>query len=385
VAIRRRLRPAVSAAAAGVLMMMLASPALAADTLSLTTPYPSVAVAPGTKVSFDLSVKTSTAARVDLALSGVPTGWTATLHGGGFVVAATQTNGTDATTVRLDVTVPDTASGAGHLVVTATGLGLSVALPLDVTIQAEAAGDVTLTTDFPDLKGASDSTFNFNLTIHNDTPEDLTFAANAKGPDGWTVNATLTGQTQAASAIVKSGSTSGISVSVKPPTDVAAGSYDVSVDATAGPKTAHQDLKVEITGSYSMTLKTPNEVLNTAGSAGGVTEQQLVITNSGTAPLTNVKLTGTGPTNWTFDFDTPTIDSIAANDSVTVTAKITPSGDAIAGDYAVTFRAAADQSSASQDIRFTVQTSLIWAVIGVALIVGVAAGLYWVFQRYGRR
>jgi len=68
-----------------------------------------------------------------------------------------------------------------------------------------------------------------------------------------------------------------------------------------------------------------------------------------------------------------------------VTARITPSGDAIAGDYAITFNAKADQASASQDIRFTVQTSLVWAIIGAALIVGVAAGLWWVFQRYGRR
>jgi uncharacterized membrane protein len=366
------------------LLAGLAGPAAAADTLSLTTPYPAVVVAPGSKVSFDLSIKTTAAARVDLAVSGVPSGWTAVLHGGGFVVSATETNGTDATTVRLDVTVPESASGTAAMVVTATGLGLAVTLPLDFKIEAAAAGEVTITTDFPALEGSSESSFNFNLTLHNDTPEDLTFAVTAQGPTGWTADATLSGQSQAASAIVKSGSTSGVSVSVKPPAGVAAGDYDINVAGTAGTKQITQDLKVKITGSFKITLSTPNQVLNTSGSAGSVSEQQLTVTNDGTADLAAVTMTGSGPTNWKFDFDQPTV-AVPAGQTVTVTARITPSGDAIAGDYAITFNAKADQASASQDIRFTVQTSLVWAIIGAALIVGVAAGLWWVFQRYGRR
>ena len=63
-----------------------------------------------------------------------------------------------------------------------------------------------------------------------------------------------------------------------------------------------------------------------------------------------------------------------------------PSGDAIAGDYNLTITATGDQSTRdSMDVRFTVETSLLWGVIGVALIVAVAAGVWWVFQRYGRR
>ena len=382
--IRSRLRAIVPGALAIGLLAGLAGPAAAADTLSLTTPYPSVVVAPGSKVSFDLTIKTTAPGRVDLAVSGVPSGWTAVLHGGGFVVSATQTNGVDATTVRLDVTVPADATGSGSMVVTATGLGVTVTLPLDVKVEASAAGDVTITTDFPALQGASDATFNFNLTLHNDTPEDLTFAVTAQGPTGWTVDAKLTGQTQAASAIVKSGSTSGVSVSVKPPAGVAAGDYQIDVAGTAGSKQISQQLGVKITGSFKLTLSTPNQVLNTSGSAGSVTEQQLTVTNDGTADLTGVQMTGTGPTNWKFDFDQPTV-NVPSGQTVTVTAKITPSGDAIAGDYAITFTAKAEQATATQDIRFTVQTSLIWAIIGAALIVGVAAGLWWVFQRYGRR
>jgi uncharacterized membrane protein len=362
------------------------STVLAADTLSVTTPYPAIVVGPGSKVSFDLSVKTSPAARVDLTLSGVPTGWTATIRGGGFDVQAVQTNGKDATTASVDVTVPADATGKSTITLTAKALGQTVVLPLDIDVQASAAGDVTLTTDVPSQKGSSTSTFTFNLTLDNSTSQDLTYSVTAEGPDGWTVSANLTGQTQAASAIVKAGSSAGVTVTANPPSGVTAGAYPVNITATAGGKQYKGQVEVDITGSYTLTMSTPNQVLSTSGSAGSVTEQQLTLTNGGTAPLTNVTVTGSGPSNWKFDFDTPTIASIPAGQTVTVTAKITPSADAIAGDYELTFSATGDQgSNATQTIRFTVQTSIVGGLIGVALVIVVAVGLWFVFRRYGRR
>jgi uncharacterized membrane protein len=69
-----------------------------------------------------------------------------------------------------------------------------------------------------------------------------------------------------------------------------------------------------------------------------------------------------------------------------VNAQVKPSGDAIAGDYTITITATGDQSTRdSMEIRYTVETNLLWGVIGVALIVAVAGGVWWVFQRYGRR
>jgi uncharacterized membrane protein len=375
----------VPAALALALSQGLGSTVLAADTLTLTTPYPAVVVGPGSKVSFDLSVKTSPAARVDLSVSGAPSGWTATLFGGGFVIDAVQTNGTDAATARLDVTVPSGATGSARIDVRAGALGQTVDLPLDIRIEAQAAGDVTLTTDVPSQRGSASSSFTFNLTLNNGTAQDLTFAATAQGPDGWTTDATLTGQAQAASAIVKAGNSAGITVTAKPPSNVAAAAYQVGVTVNAGSKQVQAALEVDITGSYSLTMSTPNQVLSTSGSSGSVTEQQLTITNGGTAPVTNVNVSGSGATNWTITFDQPTIASIAPGATSTVTAKISPSSDAIAGDYQLTFSASGDQANATESIRFTVETSLQWALVGILLVIAVGVGLWWVFRRYGRR
>ena len=375
-------------AAAGIAASGLAPAALAASSVVVTTPYPAVVVAPGTHVAFDVSITTTSAERVSLVLSGAPAAWKAALHGGGFVVDQIETNGKDASSVRVDVDVPADATGSTSMNLRASAGGVVTDLPLVVRVNATETGTVSLKSDFPSLKGPSTQTFSFNLTLDNGTAQDLTFSVNAQGPTGWDVQATLTGQTQAASAVVKAGATSGVTVSATPPSGVAAGTYDLNVVATAGGQSETFALQVEITGTYTLTISTPGGALNGHGAAGSTSALAVVLTNTGTADITNVKLTGTGPSGWTITFDQPTIAKVSPGTAgaVTVNAQIKPSGDAIAGDYNVTISAAGDPSAnASMEIRYTVETSLLWGVVGVALIIAVVAGVWWVFQRYGRR
>jgi len=376
-------------ATAAFLALGVAAPAtLAADPLTITTPYPAVVVAPGSHVAFNVEVSTDTSQRVALDLTGAPEAWNASLHGGGFVIDAVETNGTDAASVRVDVDVPADATGTTRMVLKGTAGTLSVELPLQVRVEANATGDLTLTTDFPSLRGPSSQTFNFNLTLKNDTAEDLTFSVNAQAPTGWTVTANLTGQSQAASAIVKAGSTSGVTVSAIPPTGAAAGTYDIQVVAVAGERNITGALQVEVTGSYDLTVSTSDGRLNGRGAAGSTSPLVVTLENQGTAAITNVKLTATAPTGWEVTFDPDTIASLeaGATEPTTVNAQVKPSGDAIAGDYTITVTATGDQSTRdTMEIRYTVETNLLWGVIGVALIVAVAGGVWWVFQRYGRR
>lgn len=369
----------------GVALVGVAPAASAADAIQLTTPYPAVAVAPGAKVSFDVSVKTPTAERVNLSLDKVPTGWTAIVRGGGFVVDGVQTNGTDAAVVTLEVTVPaDATAGQERVTVTATGGGTSTSLDLDLRVTPSAAGNVTLTTQFPELKGVSTTNFSYALSLTNDTSDDLTFSVVAAGPDGWTVNAAVASQAQAATAVVKAGQTSAITVTARAPQDAIAGTYPITVDATSGDKTAHADLSIQITGSYSLAMSTTDGRLNAGGTAGATTDLGLVITNSGTADVDSLELSAAPPNGWTVTFE-PTTVSVPAGKTVNATAHMKPSSDAVAGDYVVTLRATSTAASATADIRVTVETSLLWGAVGVALIVIVLLGLWWTFRRFGRR
>jgi uncharacterized membrane protein len=358
--------------------------------LEVTTPYPAVAVAPGTKVSFDLTVSSTRTANVALELSGVPDGWTASVLGGGFIVDGVSVTPSAPATVRLDVDVPaDAPAGTSTLRLTARGGGAQDVLPIAIRVNAEAAGDITLTTSTPTLTGSSDASFSFDLQFTNDTAQDVTVSVAATGQPDWDIKATLTGADQAASTIVKAGATQNITVAATAPANSPAGTYPIKVEARAGDRTATADLAIEVTGSYSLSLTTPNDVLSAGGSAGSPTTQVFEIANTGTAPITGITLTESAPTNWTVTYEPAEgIASIAPGaPPQTITATITPSSEAVAGDYVVSFTASAVEGGAEApaQIRFTVETSPLWALIGLGIIVLIIGGLFYVFRTYGRR
>ena len=384
---------AVRVALAVGLVAALVAPsgaALAQGPLEISTPYPGVSVQPGASASFQIDITTSEARQVDLAVSGVPEGWTAALHGGGFTVSSVWATKDQPPDLNLDVKVPDEApEGTTSLTVTATSGGLTSRLVVEVTVAAQAGGTVALTSDFPNLKGRSDQTYTFNLQLENDTPQQLTFTLSATGgagTEGWTIDARPASQSQAASFTVDPGASSGVTVTVTPGEDAPSATYDVAVQAVSGAFSAEQPLSVQITGNVTLDLSTPDQRLSTNATAGGEKQFTLVVRNTGSSPAENVTISATPPSGgWQVTFDIETIAQLQPNASQNVIATIKPAGEAIAGDYVVTFRASSAESSESVEVRVTVETSLIWGIVGLAIIALVIGGLLYVFQRYGRR
>jgi len=368
-------------------LLPLGAVAQAADTVTVTTPYPAVVADPGGSVRFPLTIDTASAGTIALEATGVPAGWTASFRGGGSLVSAVYAGGNKAATADLEVKVPaDAKPGSVRLGVRATERGGGTgSLPVEVTISDSTSGGVTLEAKYPTLKGPSGATYKFDLTLSNQTSQQQTFALQASGPPGWTVDARPTSSTQAATAVVDAGSNTQVEVTAEAPADATAASYTVAVEAVGGPEVAHSDLAVEIVGSYTLNVTTPDGRLNadvTAGSASPVTFE---VHNTGSAPLAGVAMSATPPQGWTVTFDPPLIEAIAPDDSATVTAQVTAADDAIAGDYVLTVNAKSDQASGRTDIRTTVQTSPLWGFVGIAAIALVLAGLFLVFQRFGRR
>ena len=365
--------------------------------LELTTPYPAVRVQPGATATFPLTLTASETVRVDLTLDGVPEGWTATLRGGGTEVQSVivrpdepeeQAHTQETTDLTLDVRIPeDAAEGRQTITVTGEGGGDTARLAVDLDVIGGEGGDVELTADFPALRGPADTTFQFTLQLANDTPQQLTFSLQGSGPAGWEVTVQPAGQETAASVSVDAGGRQSLTVNAIPPIDVAAGGYPLVVEAVAGggARAASVELGVEITGRVVMELTTPDQRLNTTANAGAPRDFQVTVVNSGTAPLTNVSLSGSGPSDWTVEFEPTAIESVAPGAATAATARITPSADAVAGDYVVTLTASTEGATESIDIRVTVETPPIAGILGLLLIAAVIAALAWVFRRYGRR
>lgn len=380
--------------AASMFLLILMPPAvLAQGPLEITTPYPSVVADPGATAKFNITVSTDTPQRVDLSVVQQPEGWDTTLRGGGSTVAAVTTAADPevptliVADVSAEVAVPEDAAPGGNQVIIEgrSAAGTTVRLTLDINIEQVEAGSITMTSDFPTQSGTADDTFDFPLELRNGTNQQLTLSFEAAGPDGWRVAARPGGDSNATTAVVDAGGLSSVEVSIDPPTDAAAGDYLIVVRANGGPEPVETQLGVTITGNYAMTMSTDDQRLSANVTVGGSTTLNVVIVNDGSAPLEDVALSSSPPRDWTITFQTETIDVIPPLQSVTVPVTIQPAGNAVAGDYVVTLRARNDAANDSIDVRTTVESSPIGGLLGIGVLLVVGAGLFFVFQRYGRR
>jgi uncharacterized membrane protein len=107
--------------------------------------------------------------------------------------------------------------------------------------------------------------------------------------------------------------------------------------------------------------------------------------NTGTAPLEDVKMAGTAPKGWEISFDPQSIAGVKPNETAQVTAIIKPSKDAVAGDYAMTVRSSAGSESSNIDLRYTLEGSRTLGFVAVGVIAVAFLALVGVFVKFGRR
>jgi uncharacterized membrane protein len=357
--------------------------------LYLMSDYPAVTVRPGETSTVNLKLQNYDLPpeRLALSVSGVPSGWTATLMGGGQPVAAAMpaTNSNVSLELRLDV--PKNAEvGTQTLTVTATGNSTNVQLPVAVTLAKDLPAKLTLTPQLPELRGNSKSSFEYQLSIKNDSGKKLTVSLAAQTPQNFDASFTEGYGSQELNAVpVDPGQTKTVKLKVTPPNTASAGSYKIEARVGAEDASATTELTLDINGQPRLDISGREGLVSAHASAGKESSVPVVITNTGTAPAENVELSGSTPSGWKITFDPKTIDRIAPNANKEVQALITPTEKAIAGDYMTTIRASARGESASTTFRVTVTTSTMWGIagigiIGIALLVMVGA-----VARFGRR
>ncbi len=357
--------------------------------LFLLTDYPAVSVRPGGTSSVTLRLQNYGLApeRLALSVAGVPSGWTATLMGGGQPIGAAMpaTNANVPLELRLDVP-KDAAVGTSNLTITAQGAGSNATLPLAVTIAKDLPAKLTLTPQLPELRGTSKSTFEYVLSIKNDSGKKLTVSLSAQAPQNF--DATFTEQygSQELNAVpVDPGQSKDVKLKVRPPNTVGAGKYKITARIAAEDAVATSDLGLDITGQPKLDLSGRQGLLSANASAGIESSVTVVVSNSGTAPAEDVELSGNPPQGWKITFEPKTIERIAPNETKEVQALITPPAKAVAGDYVTTMRASARGESATANFRVAVTTSTMWGIVGVGLIGLALLVMVGAVARFGRR
>jgi hypothetical protein len=139
--------------------------------LYLMTDYPAITVRPGTTSNIPLRLQNYGLGPEEykLSVAGVPSGWTATILGGGQPVAAAMPAPDASVSLQLRLDVPKNADlSAQTLTVKAEGQGTSqgsnqASLPLAVSLAKELPAKLTVTTKLPELRGSPKSNFEYTL------------------------------------------------------------------------------------------------------------------------------------------------------------------------------------------------------------------------------
>ena len=357
--------------------------------LYLMTDYPAVTVRPGTTSNIPLRLQNYglTPDRYKLSVAGVPTGWTATILGGGQPVAAAMPAPDKDVPLQLRLDVPANAKlDEQTLTVKAEGQGNQASLPIQVALAKQLPAKLTVKAQLPSLRGSPKSNFEYTLTIKNDSGRNLNVSFAAQAPQNFETSFTEAYGTQELSAIpIDAGQSKDIKLKVRPPSTIDAGHFPVTVTVKAEDATAKTDLALDVVGQPQLSVAGRDGLLSARAVAAQQTSIPVVITNTGSAPAENVKLSASSPTGWKVTFNPESIDRLVPGKDAEVQALVTPSDKSLAGDYMVSVNANSRGESASSQFRITVNTSTVWGmvgagVIGVALLLTLGA-----VARFGRR
>jgi len=375
----------------GLLFTLPIPAALALDgttTLTISTAYPSMIVGVGETVSLNMDLLSPSSETVSLNVANLPKDWTAEFRGGGRIIQSAYVVAAVDSKVELRVTSPaNVAAGTYDFKVIAKDATQTSEFPVEFIVKEKAPSKLSFTTDYPTLRGGSDTKFSYTLSLKNDGDDDLTFSLSSNAPKDFAVTFTSAGKDITdLPTDIKAGASLSISVSAQPLTSLAVGTYPIKVTAQSDTVTAETDLTAEVVGQPNLTITTSDGRLSGTAFLNKDNPIKLVLRNTGNSPAAGVKLTATAPTGWTVTLNPDSVEEVPANNEVEVTANIKPADNAIAGDYVLTFKAQPNQSaSQSADFRVTVQTSTLWGAIGIILIAVAVAIVGMAVTRFGRR
>lgn len=361
--------------------------------LELNTDYPGISVKPGDNLNIPVTLEnhTGNSLDADVEVASMPDGWEGYLQGGSYQVSRIHVkNSGDGAQMTLHVTVPKELTEGTYVVEVKASAGSADTdtLPISFMVNEANAGKGSFTSEYPQQEGTTGTNFSFSTTLINNGLMTQSYSLSSNAPEGWNVSFTPTGETAKVAAMeVDSSASKGMTVSATPPDGVAAGEYDISCSAVSAEETLSTDLKVVITGSYGLSVETPDGRLSFDAYGGRESDVTLNIVNTGNVDLENVSLNSTLPTGWTasYNIENNIIPSIPAGTTTEVIAHVKPGSEAITGDYVSTFTAKCDQTQASADFRVSVKTKTIWGIVAVIIILCTAGGLGYVFRKYGRR
>lgn len=381
-------------------MLIPASPAfgekknLPPRAISVAPEYTGIIVERGEDVNLDLTV-TNRGQRdesIELALLSVPKGWKAWIKSYSFGVTGVHVASDSTKSLTLKA-APDEEVVPGKYVfkikAQTQDRKLTSVSQLLVTVkekEKEETEGISIVTSYPVLQGPSDGRFEFSLEVDNNSDVDSVFNLSAKGPENWEVNFKPAYEEKFISSLrIKANQNQTMAVEVKPHPLAEPGRYPVTVHVSSPDAKAEAELSVVLTGTYKLDVGTVDGLLSLSAIRGKEANLSFYVKNNGSAAHNHVRFLSFKPENWDVKFTPEDIQSLAPGDVKQVELNVTPSNEALVGDYSVGISIEGEKVTEDLEFRVTVRASTAWGWVGVGMIVLVIAGLVGLFVRLGRR
>jgi len=363
--------------------------------ISVSPEYTGVIVFEEEGVNIDLIVTNQgrRSENIDIAVTSIPDGWKAWIKTYSFGVTGVHVESDKSKTLTLRVE-PGKLVGPGKYTIGIRGetQDKKFASTSEITIQVKKKKEekrpegIKIVTSYPVLQGPTNAKFEFSLEVENRLDKDTIFNLFSQGPENWEINFKPAYEDKFISSLrLKAGQSQTMAVEVKPYLLAKPGTYPILVKVNSSEAEGEAVLKVTLTGTYILDAGTATGLLSLDALKGKKANLSIYVKNSGSAQLNNLQFLSFKPENWEVEFSPEKIDTLAPGDLKQVEVSITPTDQALVGDYSVGLSAQAGKISKTIELRVTVNASTAWGWIGIGIIVFVMAGLVFLFIRLGRR
>ncbi len=374
-----------------LLVMAPAAAAAGPSDIVVSTAYPWVSTAKGKTVTFPLEIVNTGKAyqQLDMQITGGPADWKSVFKDKDMEIHKVLVPPGKSQYFDFQANPPADAKASDYTFkLKAVGSDGSLLSDLDVkvSLQDQVSKGVTLSAQYPNLRGQAGSSFSFKLDLKNDSGQDRAVNFSANTPQDWEVTfAPSYDQKQISTLRMKAGDSQGLDVNVTAPRKVEAGDYNINVTATSGTDRSEAPLKVTVLGNFKLSLDTATGQLNSKATVDQDSTVSMVVRNTGASTLQNVTMSASSPDGWKATFNPEKIESIPPEQSREVAVTIHPGQRALAGDYMVHLTASGTNTSDTKDLRISVETPTTWGWAGIAAIIIVLGGLGYLFAKLSRR
>lgn len=351
--------------------------------LLVYTPNTKISISPGESVDYKIDITNNGQETkiCNISITGVPRSWSYSFKSGGYNVQQISILPGEKRQLSLKVEIPLKVNKGNYRVSVNAG---GVTLPLIINISKQGSYVTEFTCDQANMEGHSKTNFSFRTKLVNRTAEKQSYSLQSNPPRGWRISFKPNNQ-QATSVEVDPDASKFISIEITPPQNVTAGTYKIPVRAINNLTSAELELEVVISGTFDMVLTTPTGLVSTKITAGEEKKLELVVTNTGSVALSNVRLGSTKPSGWEVTFEPSEIAAVEPGKNALIIATVKADKKAISGDYVTNITARCSEVSSQLSFRVSVKTPMLWGWIGILIILLSVGSIILLFRKYGRR